>query len=274
MGMTGLEQGSVDVGGGTQLYWEAVGTGRPIVFVHGLWGSSRFFRRQLTAVGRYHRAIALDLRGHGRSSMTPGGHTVPTLAADLHSFIAALGLERTVLVGWSMGALIAWDLHLQFGSCDIAGLVVVDQAPTDFRYPGAEDALVGIAEMHDWTAQLLTNRNQFMRGVLPMMFHRQPDPEAADWMINEMCSAPEAIAAAIFFDQCLRDYRPMIADYDVPTLICSGERSAQPRSGALYLRDRLPQGELLTFEDCGHCLFWEDAERFNTELLSFVERLA
>ncbi|MFC0304743.1 alpha/beta fold hydrolase [Rhizorhabdus histidinilytica] len=274
MHIAGLEQGSVDIGGGTQLYWEAVGTGRPILFVHGLWASSRFFRRQLEAVGRHHRAIALDLRGHGRSSMTPGGHTVPTLAADLRAFIRALGLERPILVGWSMGALIAWEYHLQFGSDDIGGLVVIDQAPTDFRYPGCEDALVGIAEMHDWAAQVLTNRNQFMRAVLPMMFHRQPDDEAADWMSNEMCSAPEAIAAAIFVDQCLRDYRGMIADYDVPTLVCSGDCSAQPRSGAEFLRDRLPRGELRLFADCGHCLFWEDADGFNEALLSFVERLA
>ena len=128
--------------------------------------------------------------------------------------------------------------------------------------------------MHDWAAQLLTNRNQFMRAVLPMMFHRQPDDEAADWMSNEMCSAPEAIAAAIFVDQCLRDYRGMIADYDVPTLVCSGDCSAQPRSGAEFLRDRLPRGELRLFADCGHCLFWEDADGFNEALLSFVERLA
>ncbi len=158
-----------------------------------------------------------------------------------------------------MGALIAWDYHLQFGDDGIAGLVVVDQAPTDFRYEGMPDALVGIDELREWTAAVLSNRNDFMRLVLPMMFHTPPAPEDADWMWGEMCRAPAAIAASLFVDQCLRDYRPMLADYRVPTLVCSGARSAQPRAGAELLRDTLPDARLKIFAASGHCLFWEEA---------------
>ena len=270
----GIESGTLDVGGGVQLYWEACGAGRPVVFVHGLWGSSRFFRRQLAAVGAHHRAIAFDLRGHGRSSMTAEGHTVPTLAADLRAVLRGLEVERPIVVGWSMGAFVAWDYHLKYGRDDIAGLVVVDQAPTDYRYPGMEDALIGIAELRDWTRAVIDNRNDFMKFVLPLMFHAVPPPEELDWMWGEMCRTPALIAAAIFIDQSLRDYRSMISGYDVPTLVCSGKMSAQPRSGALFLRDTLPQGELLTFENSGHCLFWEEADLFNEALLSFIKRIA
>ena len=264
-----IETGTVDIGGGVELYWEASGTGRPIVFVHGLWASSRFFRRQLMAIGQQHRAIALDLRGHGRSAMTPGGHTVPTLAADLHAFLRALSIERPILVGWSMGAFIAWDYHLQFGSADIAGLVVVDQAPTDFRYDGMEGAIVGLPELRDWTSAVLTNRNDFMKIVLPMMFHVPPSAEDADWMWNEMCRAPASISASIFVDQCLRDYRPMISSYDVPTLVCSGTYSAQPRAGAVFLHENIPDSRLQMFDESGHCLFLEETEKVHRRATRF-----
>src|ERR1700684_2500738 len=81
---------------------------RPVVLIHGMCMSRRFFHRQLEQVTRARRVLALDLRGHGDSSKTEAGHTMPQYARDLQGFIGALGLERPVLVGWSMGAFVAW----------------------------------------------------------------------------------------------------------------------------------------------------------------------
>ena len=77
-----LTTGTVDIGGGVSMYFEGCGRGDPILFVHGLWASSRFFRQQLADFGRDHRALAVDLRGHGRSSMTLSEQPVPTYARD------------------------------------------------------------------------------------------------------------------------------------------------------------------------------------------------
>ncbi|HJN60639.1 MAG TPA: alpha/beta hydrolase, partial [Alphaproteobacteria bacterium] len=86
-----------------ELHYEESGAGRPIVFVHGVWMSGRYFHRQLPALGQNHHAIVLDLRGHGQSSHTEDGHTMATYAQDLRAFLKAMGLKDVVLAGWSMG---------------------------------------------------------------------------------------------------------------------------------------------------------------------------
>jgi len=88
-----------------ELAYEESGTGRPIVFIHGVWMSARFFHKQVPALGRNHHAIALDLRGHGGSSHTPDGHTMATYAQDVRAFLKAKNLSDAVLVGWSMGCM-------------------------------------------------------------------------------------------------------------------------------------------------------------------------
>src|SRR5215831_19244308 len=60
----------ISVEPGVELHYLTSGTGRPLVFIHGIWASARFFAPQLTALGRNYRTIALDLRGHGQSAMT------------------------------------------------------------------------------------------------------------------------------------------------------------------------------------------------------------
>jgi non-heme chloroperoxidase len=60
----------IDIGNGIDLYYEEAGSGPVILFVHGMWGTCRFFHKQMEELKSKYRVIALDLRGHGRSSMT------------------------------------------------------------------------------------------------------------------------------------------------------------------------------------------------------------
>lgn len=124
---------TVDIGTGLQIYYEEQGAGPVILLVHGMWGTSRFFRKQLEGLSDRYRVIAPDLRGHGRSSMTLDNQTVPTYARDLRAFIERLGLEEFVGVGWSMGAFVWWEYYLQFGVAGLRGLVDIDQPPSDWR---------------------------------------------------------------------------------------------------------------------------------------------
>src|SRR5512138_599834 len=94
---------------GARLYYEDKGEGRSILFIHGLWMSSRFFQRQVARLSKRFRVIAVDLRGHGRSSHVMRGHTVANYARDIRSLIDGLGLNDVILAGWSMGAFVLWD---------------------------------------------------------------------------------------------------------------------------------------------------------------------
>ena len=94
---------------GADLYYEDHGEGQPIVFLHGVMAGIRYFEPQLRGLSDRYRTIGMDFRGHGRSEKTELEHTVPRYARDLDAFIEHQALDEVILVGWSMGALVAWE---------------------------------------------------------------------------------------------------------------------------------------------------------------------
>ena len=86
-------------------------TGPPYLLVHGLASNARMWDGVATRlVGHGHRVLAVDLRGHGRSSKPDGPYDVATVAADLAGLIERLGLERPVVAGQSWGGNVAIEL--------------------------------------------------------------------------------------------------------------------------------------------------------------------
>ncbi len=265
--------GTVTVSDGVHLHYVDRGQGPVLLLVHGMWGSSRFFARQIGSLSNRYRVIAPDLRGHGRSSMTLSDQAVPCYARDMRQFLRKLGVESFVAVGWSMGAFVCWDYVRQFGPAGMRGLVVIDQPPSDWQSEQIPDALISHETLRLWHYRLLTERNALIREIVPMMFAKQPSPEDMVWMFDEMTRAPEAVAAAILVDQSLREYQDVLKDFPVPTLVCGGGRSAQPREGLELIVKYAANASLSIFEDCGHCLFIENPDRFNSEVDRFASAL-
>src|SRR2546423_13524099 len=100
---------------GVRLHVRDRGQGKPIVFLHGVMCSGRLFEPQLDHFAAGHRAVAPDFRGHGESAKPLDGHTVSNYARDVWGLFDSMGLESPVLVGWSMGAMVAYEYLSQFG---------------------------------------------------------------------------------------------------------------------------------------------------------------
>ena len=99
------------------------------VFVHGWTCNRSFFAPQFEHFGRDHRAIAVDLRGHGESSpANDGDYSVATFASDVAALIEHLGIAPAVVVGHSLGAVIAAQLTGTRPDL-VAAAVLVDVAP-------------------------------------------------------------------------------------------------------------------------------------------------
>ncbi|MBB4981656.1 MULTISPECIES: alpha/beta fold hydrolase [Streptomyces] len=103
--MTTLHTRRVATGRLTQQITEARTEGEPVVLVHGNVSSSAFWHTTLTAIPAPYRPLAVDLRGFGGTDPLPVDATrgLRDYADDLHELLAALGIERAHLVGWSMG---------------------------------------------------------------------------------------------------------------------------------------------------------------------------
>jgi pimeloyl-ACP methyl ester carboxylesterase len=95
---------------GTRLYYEVAGEGHPLVLIHAGIADSRMWDDQFDVFAQRYRVIRYDLRGFGRSEVPPGPYT---LRDDLLGLLRYLGVERTYLVGVSIGGGLAIDFTLE-----------------------------------------------------------------------------------------------------------------------------------------------------------------
>jgi pimeloyl-ACP methyl ester carboxylesterase len=258
-----------------EIYYEDEGSGRPVIFIHGMWLTSRFFQRQREHFAQSHRFIAPDLRGHGRSEKVLHGHTVPTQTRDLHELIEGLGLEAVVLVGWSSGAFCIWEYVKQYGTENLAGIVIVDEAAADLNRDGWTLGAMDLDGMIGMLERVQTQHAEMVRGgFVGRVFPNPPSPEDFEWMVEEITMIPPVIAAAAAFDELTRDYRDVLADVDVPALVCHGAKDVMlsPENGT-HLAEAMPDARLVIFEDSGHAPFWDEADRFNSEVEAFIAGL-
>jgi pimeloyl-ACP methyl ester carboxylesterase len=260
---------------GTQLYYEDEGQGKPILFIHGLWGSCRFFEKQLDYFTQRYRVLLLDLRGHGRSAPIHSGYTMANYARDIHELMHRLELTKTVLVGWSMGAFVVWDYFKQFGAENVKATVIVDQSASDFKRPDWPTGAFDFAEICRWMANIQTDRAEAMREFISFFFKGEPTTRDLRWMLDEMTRIPASIAGAVLFAQSVEDYRGVLPNVNVPTLICFGRGDKFfPIAAGEYLNQNLPQAQMVVFEQSGHCPFLEEPERFNKEVDQFLRSLS
>lgn len=109
------------------LEWSREGVA--LVFLHGFGNEAHVWDEIAPAVAPYYRTVALDLRGHGDSDRDPEArYDYDAHVADLEAATAALGIERLVLVGHSLGGRIAMRFAGRHPE-RVAGLAIVDSAP-------------------------------------------------------------------------------------------------------------------------------------------------
>ncbi|MER5999385.1 alpha/beta hydrolase [Nonomuraea angiospora] len=136
-----------DVGGNIRLFYTEDGDGPPLLLVHG-WGTdSHQWSWHIDALAANHRVIAVDLRGHGYSSVPESGNTPREMAGDLRALLESRGIPQAVAVGHSMGGQVVSILAVEHPEL-VRGLVAVDPGygMTDRvarRFPKMIDGLRG-----------------------------------------------------------------------------------------------------------------------------------
>ena len=121
---TRVTRHGVHLHGRDVAYGEALGTGTPILLVHGIGSSSQTWGdvpERMAARGAH--VIAVDLPGHGESSRDPGDYSLGSLASTLRDLLDELGIERVHLVGHSLGGGVSMQFSYQFPE-RVAGIVL------------------------------------------------------------------------------------------------------------------------------------------------------
>ena len=266
---------------GAKLYFEDRGKGDVIVLVHGWMCSSRFWRANAPELAQEFRVVALDLRGHGYSSKTLSGHTVPQYARDVRALIERLDLRDVTLAGWSLGGAVVLSYWQQYaGDHRLRGFGLIDSTPAPF-HPGAWNShplkatrLEGAAAVN---SAYIADRVKAATAFAHAMFKGGKAPEAdAAWITAELLKTPPWIALAIYADFILGDYTAVLPSVGVPAIVYGADSNVF-KTGieqARWVAAQLPKGRFVPFEDGGHLLFYESPGKFNRSLAEFVRGLS
>src|SRR5712691_5388651 len=110
---------------GINLNYDDQGKGTPIVFVHGHPFDKTMWKSQAPYFSTTHRLIMPDLRGYGRTDVTPGKVMLDEMALDILHLLEALQIDTAVFCGLSMGGQIVLDFYRLFPE-KVKGLIIVD----------------------------------------------------------------------------------------------------------------------------------------------------
>lgn len=246
---------------GVDLYYERRGEGPPVVFLHGAGLDHRLWPELADPLTAAYEVVALDMRLHGRSGGDPDADpSFSDFVDDLHGFVRELGLDRPVVVGHSLGGMVALGYADRYD--DHAGIVTVGSETPDtpsFR-AWCYDAVVFPVHyrLRDALGQGAADRFMFAMNRLARddaglsdldEFERITTDHHADYP-EPTPTEQEAIEAT--FD----DYGALDIDYSsirVPVLALYGERElAVIADHAEYLAEQVPDGRALEVPDAAH----------------------
>lgn len=248
------------------------GHGVPLLFLHGWLMSRQVWTYQDQLSGSF-RVIAPDLHGHGETGGE--GFSYSTCVAALGEFVECLGLERVVVVGWSMGAQIALQLSARLG-CRVAGLVLVGGTPLFCREEGYPHG-VPLEEARTMALRLrrsyAATAGAFYQGMFSPADIGAVDVSAmAKNVTGRLPQLPVALAA---LEELIRaDLRSMLADISLPVLLIHGDADRICLPGASrYMHAVLPASRLTLIPGGGHAPFLTATAEFNDCLSAFARGL-
>jgi pimeloyl-ACP methyl ester carboxylesterase len=239
-----LERRRAKIGPATIAY-EVAGNGPPVMLVHGLSGSSRWWRRNIGALTPHRRVYVIDLIGFG-ASRARYPFALAEAAGYLARLLDQLELARVSLVGHSMGGLIVAELAADLPE-RIDRLVLV--APT---------ALPLDPQLTTHALSLLRELRTLSPSFMPVLL--------ADALRAGPLTFWRAARALM-----LTDLRPKLALIRAPTLVIWGEHDALvPLTFAQQLAQYLRYEELVVIKGAGHVPMWDCPQAFNRVLMEFL----
>lgn len=249
---------------------------RAVIFLHGWTMRGAIFDDIAARMGPGFRCLAPDLPGHGAAA-----HQAPTLeagAAVVAELIAAESLRGVLLVGWSMGAAVAWTYLRDYGSDRLAGLVTVDMSPHMANGPGWAHGLIGQSEA-DVAASVARFEADWPGGaeaIAATMFADKAGPAGFPRAaaLSQILSNDPGRICDMWRALVAMDLRDVISRIGVPYLATHGARSrVYPAAAARWLAETAPRGRSHGFARSGHSPHLEEPADFARVIGEFAGAL-
>jgi non-heme chloroperoxidase len=260
------------------IYYEDLGSGKPVVFIHGWPLSGSMWEYQVTHLSQLGiRCVLYDRRGFGKSDRPFGPYDYDTLAGDLKALLDQLNLNDVTLVGFSMGGGEIAKYFSLYGGARVTKVVLVSAVVPYMLQTNDNPEGVPQAEFDKMTKGMLEDRPAFMESFNKDFFGvsliNHPVSEA--FLTNSLVKVMDASILATL--QCAKsfsstDFRKDVPHINVPTLIIHGDadKTVPIKATGDETARLLPAAKYIVYEGAPHGLWYTHRERLNQDLLDFI----
>jgi len=260
------------------IYYEDLGRGKPVVFIHGWPLSSSMWEYQLTQLPQQGlRCIVYDRRGFGKSDRPFSGYDYDTLAGDLKALLDTLDLKEVMLVGFTLGGGEIAKYFSLYGGARIAKVVLIScvvpymlqttDNPEGFPQQAFDDMLEAMT----------ADRPTFLEGFNKDFYgvSMVNNPVTSSYLTNASNKAMDASPIATI--ECAKsfsstDFRLDVLKINVPTLIIHGdEDKTVPIKATGEVTAKLIEGAIFkVYEGAPHGLWFTEKSKLNQDLVEFI----
>jgi len=257
-----------------ELYYEIHGAGQPLVLISGLGYPLWQWHKMVPFLAEHFQVITFDNRGVGQSDKPAGPYTAQLLAADTAGLLDALGIEKAIIAGHSMGGFIAQAMALDFPQ-KVAKLILCS---TNFGGPHHVPVTAeAMKVLTDVTSDALTRfKNGLSVSTAPDWSEKNPEmiEEWVKWRVaNPIDPAPYQAQLAIGIGllpeaAAFEDKLPRL---NVPTLILFGAHDkVVPPENASLLAEKISGSKVVILPNAGHFFPIEVAEAASRTITDFA----
>jgi non-heme chloroperoxidase len=213
----------------TEIYYEDMGRGRPVVLIHGWPLSGRMWEGQVNALlDAGYRCVTYDRRGFGNSGRPGGGFDYDTFSSDLRDVVTALDLQNAMLVGFSMGGGEVARYLGRYGDDRVSRAMLVAAVPPFLLKTPDNAGGVEPSVFDDMTAGVKRDRIGFLSEFLKGFFNWEPGKPVPSEEAIVYVKSLAWIASPLATQQCITafgttDFRRDLAKIRIPVLVVHGD---------------------------------------------------
>lgn len=249
---------------GINIYYEDIGEGPVLMFIHGLGENAESWRYQIDVFSKSFRVIAMDLRGHHRSEDGNEEISIPLFATDIISLMNYLDIYNAHFIGLSMGGLICQELTIN-NQDRMLSMTLSDSAgyyPEPMSTVGLKKRLQRIDSMSMEELGELIARTACKPNVDKDILQKA----IGIFGLNRYIPYRQATYATL-----KSDYRKYHKDIFIPTFISVGEKDpVTPIEFSQYLNENIVGSKMQIIPDASHLSKMDNAPKYNLALAEFL----
>lgn len=256
---------------GVNVYYESHGQGTPLVFLHPFSTNGNIWYFQTYTFAQEYQCVTIDHRGHGRSDKPEQGYAMGEMAADVAAVLDQLKIDKAVLVGNSIGGMIAMQFNLDFPDRVLANVIVSSGTNMSAGMPPE----AGQAFQDDLTGAF----SGLMEGAVAAKTKRER-PEVLD-LVKAKFMVDDNFPKHVFFASASDpngvfnwNISERLETITKPTQIYAGrEDQATTVEVNQFLADHIPNAQIKVLDDVGHFYQLEKPADFNADLRGFLKQV-